>query len=263
MAEKKNELTFSESLNTALVEVKDALPKELNVTRFVNNAIALLNENKQLQDFASKVPNGKAQIRANMVKAAYLGLDFMNKEAYLVPFKDTLNFMKSYTGAIKLCKKYSIRPIKEIYAKLVREGDEYETAIIDNEPHITFKPKAFNDGPIKGAFAVVQFEDGGINYTEMSLAELEKRRSCSMQKDGPTWKKWTDQMYLKTVLHSLCKTIQIDFDNAEQVKYFNEEMQIVTDPQEQAKSDIENNANSVEFGEQETFTVDENGEVIE
>lgn len=261
MGEKKNELTFSESLNTSLIEVKDGLPKDLNVTRFVNNAVALLNENTQLQDFARA--NGTAQIKAGMLKAAYLGLDFMNKEAYLVPYGKTLNFMKSYTGAVKLCKKYSIRPVKDIYAKLVREGDTYEISIIENEPKVTYKPKPFNNGKIQGAFAVVQFSDGGIQYEEMSLAELEKVRNCSKQKNGTTWSQWTDQMYLKSVLHRLCKRIEIDFDNAEQVKYFNEEMEIETNPQEQAKFDIENNANQTDFDDSAAVTVDENGNVIE
>lgn len=251
MAGKKNELstkdTFSGQLSTALAEVKDGLPKDFNTVRFVNNAVALLNENTQLQDFAKA--NGTAQIKAGMLKGAYLGLDFMNKEAYLVPYGKQLNFMKSYTGAVKLCKKYSIRPLKDIYAKLVREGDEYSIAIINNEPKVTYNPKPFNDGKIRGAFAVACFEDGGIQYEEMSLAQLEKVRNCSKMKSGVVWNQWTDQMYLKSVLHRLCKRIEIDFDNAEQLQFFNEEMQIETDVKAQAKSDIEENALKEELPE--------------
>ena len=243
--------TFSGQLSTALADVKEALPKDLNVARFVNNAVAVLNENSQLQEFAKE--NGTAQIKAGLIKGAYLGLDFMNKEAYLVPYKNTLNFMKSYTGAVKLCKKYSIRPLKDIYAKLVREGDDYSIEIINNEPKVTFKPKPFNNGKIQGAFAVACFQDGGIQYEEMSLAELEKVRSCSKMKSGVVWNQWTDQMYLKSVLHRLCKRIEIDFDNNEQYQFFNEDMQIETDPKEQMKSDIEEYANSVPF---ETETVE-------
>lgn len=260
MGEKKNELTFSESLNTSLMEVKNALPKDLNTARFVNNAVALLNENTQLQDFAAK--HGTAQIKAGMLKAAYLGLDFMSKEAYLVPYGTQLNFMKSYTGAIKICKKYSIRPLKDIYAKIVREGDEYGIEIIDNEPRITFKPKPFNKGKIQGAFAVAIFADGGIQYEEMSLEELEKIRNCSKMKNGTVWSTWTDQMYLKSVLHRLCKHIEIDFDNAEQIKYFGEEMEIETDPKAQAKADIEENANKQDFDTEGAIEIDENGRMI-
>ena len=257
MADKKElstKDTFSGQLSTALAEVKDALPKDLNVARFVNNAVAVMNENSQLQDFAKA--NGTAQIKAGLVKGAYLGLDFMNKEAYLVPYGKQLNFMKSYTGAVKLCKKYSIRPIKDIYAKLVREGDDYGVEIINNEPKITFKPKPFNNGKIQGAFAVACFTDGGIQYEEMSLEQLEKVRSCSKMKTGVVWSQWTDQMYLKSVLHRLCKRIEIDFDNFEQLKYFNEEMEIETDVKEMAKRDVQENANQQSFDDEVVVEVD-------
>lgn len=259
---KKNELatndTFSGQLTLALTDVKEALPKDLNVARFVNNAVAVLNENTQLQDFVKA--NGSAQVKAGLIKGAYLGLDFMNKEAYLVPYGKQLNFMKSYTGAVKLCKKYSIRPLKDIYAKLVREGDDYSIEIVNNEPKVTFRPKPFNNGKIQGAFAVACFEDGGIQYEEMSLAELEKVRNCSKMKSGVVWNQWTDQMYLKSVLHRLCKRIEIDFDNVEQMQYFNEEMQIETDVKKVAEAEIEQNANQHDLDSEPIIEVTPDGQ---
>lgn len=253
MSEKKQELTLYQSLKNELTTDRTSLPKDLNIERFANNALAVLNGNENLQKFYKE--NGKSQIVAGLMKGAYLGLDFMSQEAYLVPFGKTLNFMKSYTGAIKLCKKYSIRPLKDIYAKLVREGDEYSIEIINNEPKITFKPLPFNDGAIKGAFAVALFTDGGIQYEEMSLKELEKVRSCSKQKSGTVWQMWTNQMYLKTILHRLCKKIEIDFDNAEQQKYFNEEMEIETDVKAQAANDIAENANKADLDDENIIEV--------
>lgn len=253
MSEKKQELTLYQSLKNELTTDRTSLPKDLNIERFANNALAVLNGNENLQKFYKE--NGKSQIVAGLMKGAYLGLDFMSQEAYLVPFGKTLNFMKSYTGAIKLCKKYSIRPLKDIYAKLVREGDEYSIEIINNEPKITFKPLPFNDGKIKGAFAVALFNDGGIQYEEMSLKELEKVRSCSKQKSGAVWNQWTEQMYLKTILHRLCKKIEIDFDNAEQQKYFNEEMEIETDVKAQAANDIAENANKADLDDEDIIEV--------
>lgn len=262
MSEKKQELTLYQSLKNELTTDRTSLPKDLNIERFANNALAVLNGNENLQKFYKE--NGKSQIVAGLMKGAYLGLDFMSQEAYLVPFGKTLNFMKSYTGAIKLCKKYSIRPLKDIYAKLVREGDEYSIEIINNEPKITFKPLPFNDGAIKGAFAVALFTDGGIQYEEMSLKELEKVRSCSKQKSGTVWQMWTNQMYLKTILHRLCKKIEIDFDNAEQQKYFNEEMEIETDVKAQAANDIAENANKADLDDEDIIevVVDESTQTI-
>ena len=135
---------FSVVLTEELNMQRDALPRDLNITRFVNNSIALLNGNETLAAFAKKY--GTEQIKMGLIRGAYLGLDAMNNEMYLVPYGSTINFMPSYVGMQKLCVKYSTRPIKTIYAKVVREGDEFEETIVNGEPSITFKPKAFNNG---------------------------------------------------------------------------------------------------------------------
>lgn len=231
MADNKNEiveqpkqsLTFSEVLTNSLNEVNEALPMGFNKVRFVQNAIALLNDNDTLKTFATSY--GTAQIKIGLLKGAYLDLDFCQNEAYLIPYGKTLNFMPSYKGKKKLCMKYSTRPIQDIYAKVVREGDVFEEKIIDGRPSLDFKPLAFNNKPIVGAFAVCLFKDGGMIYDAMSLAELEQTRKASKMSKGVTWTQYTSEMYKKTVLNRLTKHIQIDFDTPEQRRYFDEDLE--------------------------------------
>lgn len=237
---KANQPSFSVALTETLEENKMALPKDFNTARFVQNAIAILNENDVVKKFAQD--HGTAQIKNAMLKGAYLGLDFVSNEAYLVPYGSTLNFMTSYKGAEKLAKKYSQRPIRDIYAKLVRQGDEFEEVIVNGQQSINFKPLPFNGNPVIGAFAVCLYEDGGIQYDTMSLEELENTRSSSKAKNSPAWTKFTGEMYKKTVLHRLCKHITIDFDNVQQFEAFNEGTEIETDPKELTKTDIEQTA---------------------
>lgn len=221
LAEKKE--TFSMMLTNSLNEVEDALPRDFNKTRFVQNAVALLNENETLSNFAKT--HGTTQIKLGLMKGAFLGLDFISSEAYLIPYGSKLQFMPSYRGCVKLAQKYSIRPIKDIYAKVVREGDQFEEKIVDGQPSIDFKPLPFNDGEIIGAFAVCQFQDGGLQYDVMTLRDLENTRKASKMKSGPAWSQYTSEMYRKTVIHRLVKHLQIDFDSPEQYKYFNEDNQ--------------------------------------
>jgi recombination protein RecT len=158
---------FSVALTEELNMQRDALPRDFNITRFVNNSIALLNGNETLAKFAKQY--GTEQIKMGLIRGAYLGLDAMNNEMYLVPYGSTINFMPSYIGMQKLCMKYSTREIKTIYAKVVREGDDFEETIVNGEPSVTFKPKAFNTGKIVGAFEVCLYVDGGMVYEVMSL----------------------------------------------------------------------------------------------
>ena len=244
VAEKKeNNSNFSIVLADKLDSVSDALPKDFNKARFVQNALALVNENPNIAKY------GQQKIMAGLLKGAYLGLDFYSKECYLVPYGNDLNYQTDYRGAKKLAKKYSIRPIKDIYAKLVHEGDLFEEKIIGGEQSFDFKPKPFNDGKIIGAFAVVLYTDGGMAYDTMSLADLENTRKASKASNSPAWKNFTGEMYKKPVLHRLCKHIELDFENPTQQNMFLSGMEIETDQQKIAENEIAENANSVDFPE--------------
>lgn len=238
------ENSFSLALTTDLEEHRSALPADFNINRFVQNSVALLNGNDVLMKFAKE--HGTSQIKAGLMRGAYQGLDALNGEMYLVPYGATLNFMQSYKGDVKMVKKYSQRPIKDIYAKLVREGDEFEEGVVNGEPTINFKPVPFNDGKIIGAFAICLYKDGGLVYDTMSLKDLENTRSASKAKNSPAWSKFTGQMYLKTVLHRLCKHLSIDMD-ASAKEAFDAGIEIETDPAEIAKQEIEENANAEEL----------------
>lgn len=258
MVETKNEVTtkqkqptFSMVLTDKLNSVSEALPKDFNKSRFVQNALALINDNPQLQKY------NQSQLMAGLLKGAYLGLDFYSKECYLVPYGNQLNYQTDYRGAKKLAKKYSIRPIKDIYAKLVREGDLFEETIENGEQTFNFKPKAFNDGKVIGAFAVVLYKDGGMSYETMSLADLENTRSASKAANSPAWKKFTGEMYKKTVLHRLCKHIELDFENPTQQTTFYSGVEIETNVEDEVKTEIEENANTVDFVPEADVTVEE------
>lgn len=242
LVEKKD---FSIELAEKLDTVNDALPKDFNKARFVQNALSLMNDNPNLAKYS------RPQIMSGLLKGAYLGLDFYSKECYLVPYGNQLNYQTDYRGAKKLAKKYSIRPIKDIYAKLVHEGDEFEEVIVNGEQGINFKPKPFNDGKIIGAFAVCLFADGGMQYDTMSVSDLENTRKSSKAANSPAWKNFTGEMYKKTVLHRLCKHIELDFENPTQASTFMAGMEIETDTEKIVDAEIAENANLVDFPEDE------------
>lgn len=205
-----NELSEVLTTQLSLPSVSDALPKDFNKARFVQNAVALMQDNKDL----AKYP--QAQIVPGLLKGAYLGLDFFNKECYLIPYGSDLQFQVDYKGSVKLVKKYAVRPVDEIYARIVREGDEFSEEIRDNEPVINFKPKPFNSGKITGAFAVCQYKDGGAKVEVMSIEQLDAAKRMSKAQTGTAWKFFPEEMYKKTVIRRLCKGIPIELENSTQ-----------------------------------------------
>ena len=201
---------FSDQLSDKLISVEKALPKDFNQERFVQNCLAVMNETPQL----AKI--NPAMTIQGLLKGAYLGLDFLNRECYLIPYGNTVQFQTDYKGEIKFTKKYSIRKIKDIYAKVVRDGDEFVEEIIDGKPSIDFKPKPFNNGEIVGAFAVVLYIDGGMAYETMSKDDINGvRNNYSKASQSKAWKNSYDEMCKKTVLRRLCKHIETDFESVE------------------------------------------------
>lgn len=243
LVEKKPQ-SFSMALTEELDNASDSLPFGFNTSRFVTNAVALLNGNELLADFAKKF--GTAQIKQGMMRGAYLGVDFMNKEAYLIPYGNKLDFMLDYRGCEKLAKRYSTRPILDITSKIVREGDVFETGIKDGKEFIEFHPKPFSDGKVIGAFAYVSFKDGGFICDQMSVKELENSRNQSKAKNSPAWSRFTTEMYRKIVLKRLLKHVPIDFDAPIQYEIFNDDGALA-DVEDIRKSDIEEYANKEEF----------------
>ena len=203
------------NLEKLLDSKRDAMPSTFNKTRFLQNCMTVLQDTKEIDKCDA------VTVARTMLKGAFLGLDFFNKECYCIIYGGKAEFQTDYKGEKKLAKKYSVRPIKDIYAKLVREGDDFTEEIKDGLPMIQFKPKAFNDGEVIGAFAVALFEDGGMTYEVMSRAEMEQtRKNYSKQAAGQAWTKSPGEMYKKTVLRRLCKGIELDFDTIEQKQAF-------------------------------------------
>lgn len=208
---------FSEQLTDKLISVESALPKDFNRERFVQNCLAVMNETPQLAKISP------AQTIQGLLKGAYLGLDFMNRECYLIPYGNSVQFQTDYKGEVKFAKKYAIRKIKEIYAKVVREGDEFVEEIVDGQPSIDFKPKPFSKADILGAFAVVLYMDGGMAYETMSTDDINAvRNNYSKASQSKAWKYSYDEMCKKTVLRRLCKHIEKDFESVEAMSAWEE-----------------------------------------
>jgi recombination protein RecT len=207
-----------------------ALPKSFNQTRFLQNFLTVLNDTKDIEKCTPM------SIARTAIKGAYLGLDFFRRECYAIVYGDQCNFQTDYKGEIKLCKKYSPQPIHDIYAKLVREGDNFEMRIENGKQIVNFSPKEFNDAPIVGAFAIVYYEDGSMICDSMSKAEIEDtRQKYSKIPNGPAWTKSWGEQAKKTVLRRLCKLVDLDFDYVEQDQAFEEGADIKLPEQKEEK----------------------------
>ncbi len=215
---------IQEALMKQIAEKMGAMPEGFNKDRFVLNCITLIRDMLKDKKKRENLDGISADsIALCMIKGAFLGLDFLSGECYAIPYGKEMNFQTDYKGEIKVCKKHSIQPIKDIFAKVVREGDLYDEGVDDGKQKLTFKPLPFNNGKMIGAFAIVTFTDGSMLYESMSAEEIENvRQNYSKAKDSDAWKKSSGEMYRKTVIRRLSKYIEKDFDKVEQLMAYDE-----------------------------------------
>ena len=254
MAEKKNEVqvSFSEKLTDKLVSYEHALPKSFNRERFVQNCLVVMNEKPEL----AKV--NKAELIQGLCKAAFMGLDFMNKECYLIPYGNSVQFQTDYKGDQKFVKRYAMRPVLDIFAKVVREGDHFEEAIVENHPVINFRPSPFSNNEIVGAFAIVLYKDGGMQYETMSKEDIQNvRNNYSKAANSKAWKYSFDEMAKKTVLRRLCKHIETDFESVEAQQAWLEGAGMEFDDNTSRSRDMEGVVDAFSSEEVEEITITE------
>lgn len=218
MGSDKKEIVLREAhgnLNKLINSKLEAMPQGFNQTRFMQNCMTVLQDTEGIEKYQP------LSIARTLLKGAFLGLDFFQKECYAIPYGNEIKFQTDYKGEKKMAKKYSIRPIKDIYSKVVREGDLFEEEIINGQQTINFKPVPFSNNEIIGAFAVVLYMDGGMEYETMSKKEIEDiRENFSKQKNGLMWTKTPGEAYRKTVLRRLTKGIEKDFCSEEQAQTY-------------------------------------------
>lgn len=203
-----------------------AMPSGFNETRFIQNAMAVLQDVAGIENIEPK------SIARTLLKGAFLGLDFFTKECYAIPYKKNiapkgkppkyiqeLNFQTDYKGEIKLVKKYALRKINDVYAKVVRLDDQFESGVKNGHQFVDFIPKPFSDAAIVGVFAVCDYADGALLVETMTTADVNDVRD-KYSNNGPAWQNRWGEMAKKTVLRLLCKGIQIEFGTAEASKAY-------------------------------------------
>ena len=122
MADKK-ELTLSDQKNMsnyfskALNDVAN-LPETVDKQRLALNFVSLLQDKPDLVKF------GAEKLAPIVVRTAKDNLDVLNNEVYIYEgFGGKLTYTPSYKGLRKMAIERSVKPIDNIIAKLIREGD--------------------------------------------------------------------------------------------------------------------------------------------
>jgi len=199
-------------------DVKSALmtvmPKTMNYDRFM--AMVISQSKLKFKEHSHLVPSS---ILICAYEGASLGLSFdpTRGEAHMVPYnckigmKDgkavygiIVQFQTGYRGLIKLCRNAGM---KDIYARIVYEKDEWNYHEDEDGQHWHFKPAFGEDRgkPVLG-FSIAILPDGTRTILPIDYTVIEKVKKSAKSKKGP-WLTWREEMDLKTCLRRHCKIL--------------------------------------------------------
>jgi len=179
----------------------EALPRQMDVNKFISVAKLTLNKNPRL------LQADKTSLMQTFMKAAQDGLYLDGKEAAAVQYGQSVQYIPMVEGIIKVLHNSGL--IKTLCAEVVYENDLFDYELGTNQ-HITHKPLITGDrGKPVCVYAIAVTTNQGEYYEVMSMSDIDKCRQVSKASSSPhsPWTKWFDQMAKKTVIHRIAKRL--------------------------------------------------------
>lgn len=238
----KKELTMSGYFTSELERITGALSPDFNKQRFALNFVSMIQDKPELQKYPKEV------LATALVRSAQDNLDALNNEVYIYKgYNDKLTYTISYKGLRKMAIEKSVRPIKDIYAKPIFEGDTVEETFADGEPKLEYKSNFMKRGKWIGVLAVCVFKDGSEIYELLDMEQINAIKAKS--RNSGAWKDFPQEMAKKSAIRRLCKQITLDFRDKQQADAFVGSDEFITDAKEQAAKDVSENALKEELPE--------------
>lgn len=158
------------------------LPDTVDPDRFARLVVTAVKATPQLMD-CFQTPAGQTSVLLAAMKSAAIGLE-PNTElqhAWILPRRNRgtteAQLSIGYRGYLELARRSG--DIKDVYAEVVREGDDFRVSYgLHRDLQHTPAPAA-DRGELTHAYAVAHFMTGGFAFVVLDREEVEARRDRS------------------------------------------------------------------------------------
>jgi len=212
---KKFEPPMVEKVLTKVNSLKEiggiALPPDYSAENALRSAWLILQDMKDKANLPVLKTCTSDSIANALFNMVVQGLNPVKRQCSFIVYSDKLTMQREYAGSIALARRYS--SMKNIYAGVIYKGDVFEYAIdtTTGMKKITAhaqRMENLDDAKIMGAYAVVTFEDGGVNTEIMTMAQIQKSWEQGPTKGkSPAHTNFPGEMAKKTVINRACKLL--------------------------------------------------------
>lgn len=160
-----------------------------------------------------------ASIANSLLEMVIKGLNPIKKQCYFIAYGNQLSCDESYFGKEVTAKR--VGNVKEIKTATIYQDDLFvyeKDAVTGRNKIIKHEQKIENidHEKVKGAYAIVTFNDGTVDVEIMSMKQIRSAWSMGATKgNSPAHNKFSDEMAEKTVASRACKTIINATDDAD------------------------------------------------
>lgn len=233
-------------------------PKDYNYTNELMSAMLILQDTQDMNKKPVLQSCTRASIENALIEMVTDGLSMRKKQCYPVAYAGKLSCQPSVYGATCLARRYGLA---DINAEVIYEGDKFSYTIKNGKKTIvehTQEIDNIDNDKIKGAYAVAIMKDGTVKTEVMTIKQIKTawKQGYGYKENGNgVHQKFTDQMAMKTVKNRLLKAINNTHsgfgkeDDYEEISH--EEML-----EQDVAYDIEQNANTVDFDEDNIIDVE-------
>lgn len=268
VAEKKEaesrELVAKDFTEGMVVKIKQkekfglTFPKDYNYTNELMSAMLILQDTQDMNKKPVLQSCTRASIENALIEMVTDGLSIRKKQCYPVAYAGKLSCQPSVYGATCLARRYGL---VDINAEVIYEGDKFSYTIKNGKKTIvehTQEIDNIDNDKIKGAYAVAVMKDGTVKTEVMTIKQIKTawKQGFGYKENGNgVHQKFTDQMAMKTVKNRLLKAINNTHsgfgkeDDYEEISH--DEML-----EQDVAYDIEQNANTVDFDEDNIIDVE-------
>lgn len=185
------------------------LPPNYSAPNALRAAWLLLQEAKTSKQHGEKpvlTACTRVSIANSLFSMVVQALDPGRNQAYFIAHGNRLTLRRSYFGTLAIAKR--VADVKDVYADVIYEGDEFEFETRRGVKHVTkhVQSLASMGGKIAGAYAVVEFNDSERQSTTeiMTWAEIQKAWAKG-GKSNPARDEFPGEMSKRSVINRALK----------------------------------------------------------
>lgn len=191
-----------EAIKESAPEFAKRLPAHVDATKWTMQLATVVQKNEEL------LRCEPASLLLAAYEAAEVGINLSPSLGlgYIIPYGQKANFQIGYRGMIQ--KAYETQAVRNIFAEVVYEHDKFERQFAPKR-NLFHAPADGDRGQKIGAYALVEFADGHIEFEYLTNEQIERHRKHSKQPNSLMWSTFWEEGWRKTPIRVLFKRLPL------------------------------------------------------